>query len=73
MHHTDVIKDSPFDQIFQDAKQHLDDVMSYFDVHGAGSTLTALVNQMYATKDQIEQINAGGWASIYGDNNGTAM
>ena len=73
MHHTDVIKDSPFDQIFQDAKQHLDDVMSYFDVHGAGSTLTALADQMYATKDQIEQIDATGWASIYGDNNGTAM
>ena len=73
MHHTDVIKDSPFDKIFQDAKQQLDDVMSYFDVHGAGSTLTALVNQMYATKDQIEQINATGWSSIYGDNNGTAM
>lgn len=73
MHHTDVIKDSPFDQIFQDAKQHFDDVMSYFDVHGAGSTLTALADQMYATKDQIEQIDATGWASIYGDNNGTAM
>ena len=73
MHHTDVIKDSPFDRIFQDAKQHLDDVMSYFDVHGAGSTLTALADQMYATKDQIEQIDATGWASIYGDNNGTAM
>ena len=70
---TDVLKDSNFDKIFGDTKQSFDDLFSYFNVHGSVGSIEALTNQLNATKQQIEQIDATGTSAIYGDNKAQAM
>lgn len=70
---TDVLKDSNFDKIFKDAKQDFEDLFSYFEVRGSIGSIQMLTNQLNATREQIEQIDATGTSAIYGDNKAQAM
>ena len=60
----DVLKDTNFDKVFEDAKQNLGDLTSYFET----KQVEALANKMMQTRQQIESIDATGTSSIYGDN-----
>ena len=65
----DVLKDTNFDKVFEDAKQNLGDLTSYFET----KQVEALANKMMQTRQQIESIDATGTSSIYGDNKAQAM
>lgn len=65
----DILKDTNFDKVFEDAKQNLGDLTSYFET----KQVEALANKMMQTRQQIESIDATGTSSIYGDNKAQAM
>ena len=73
LEHTDVIKDTDFQEIFSNARQNFSDVFSYFDVHGTKGSLQMLTEQLMNTRAEIEAINETGKSAIYGDNKAQAM
>ena len=73
LEHTDVIKDTDFQEIFSNARQNFSDVFSYFDVHGTKGSLQMLTEQLMNTRAEIEAINEIGKSAIYGDNKAQAM
>ena len=73
LEHTDIIKDTDFSSIFRDAAQEMNDLTSYFNVHGSVGSLEVLTNQLLNTRAEIEAINETGTSAIYGDNKAQAM
>ena len=73
LEHTDIIKDTNFQEIFSDAAQGVRDITSYFNVHGSKGSLQTLTEQLMDTRAEIEAINKTGSSAIYGDNKAQAM
>ena len=73
LEHTDVIKDTDFQQIFSDATQGKRDITSYFNVRGSKGSLQTLTDQLMDTRAEIEAIDKTGSSAIYGDNKAQAM
>lgn len=69
-----VVKGIKDDDILGNAQSKLKDYTSYFDTNGHGTgPIQKLTEQINDTMDQIEQIDKGGWADVYGDNKAQAM
>ena len=73
LEHTDVIKDTDFQEIFSDAAQGTRDITSYFNVRGSKGSLQTLAEQLMDTREEIEAIDKTGSSAIYGDNKAQAM
>ena len=73
LEHTDIIKDTDFQEIFSDAAQGTRDITSYFNVRGSKGSLQTLAEQLMDTREEIEAIDKTGSSAIYGDNKAQAM
>ena len=73
LEHTDIIKDTNFQEIFSDATQGVRDITSYFNVRGSKGSLQMLTEQLMDTRAEIEAIDKTGSSAIYGDNKAQAM
>ena len=73
LEHTDIIKDTNFQEIFSDATQGIRDITSYFNVRGSKGSLQTLTEQLMDTRAEIEAIDKTGSSAIYGDNKAQAM
>ena len=73
LEHTDIIKDTDFQEIFSDAAQGVRDITSYFNVRGSKGSLQTLTEQLMDTRAEIEAIDKTGSSAIYGDNKAQAM
>lgn len=73
LEHTDIIKDTNFQEIFSDAAQGVRDITSYFNVRGSKGSLQMLTEQLMDTRAEIEAIDKTGSSAIYGDNKAQAM
>jgi len=73
LEHTDIIKDTNFQEIFSDATQGIRDITSYFNVRGSKGSLQTLTEQLMDTRAEIEAIDKTGSSVIYGDNKAQAM
>ena len=73
LEHTNVIKDTDFQEIFSNVTQGTRDITSYFNVHGSKGSLQTLTEQLMDTRAEIEAINKTGSSAIYGDNKAQAM
>lgn len=73
LEHTDIIKDTNFQEIFSNTTQGVRDITSYFNVRGSKGSLQTLTEQLMDTRAEIEAINKIGSSAIYGDNKAQAM
>lgn len=73
LEHSDVMKDTGFDKTFKDMTQGLNDILSYFNVHGSKGSLQTLTEQLLNIRAEIEAIDRLGQSAIYGDNKAQAM
>ena len=73
LEHTDIIKDTEFQEIFSDVTQSMRDITSYFNVRGSKGSLQTLTEQLNNTRKEIEAIDKTGKSAIYGDNKAQAM
>lgn len=73
LEHTNVIKDTDFQEIFSNVTQGTRDITSYFNVRGSKGSLQTLTEQLMDTRAEIEAINKTGSSAIYGDNKAQAM
>ena len=73
LEHTDLLKDSDFDKIYNDAQLSSRDLTSYFNVGDGVGSIETLMNQLMNTRNELEAINETGTSAIYGDNKAQAM
>lgn len=69
-----VVNNIKDDDILGNAESKLKDYISYFDTFDTGiGTVQKLTDQINDTIDQIDDIDNGDWASVYGDNKAQAL
>lgn len=71
---TKVIDGLSEDDILGKTKQSLDDLLSYFNTNKTGTgPIQSLTDQLNGTLEELKQIESGGWANNYGDNQAQAL
>lgn len=71
---TKVIDGLSEDDILGKTKQSLDDLLSYFNTNKTGiGPIQSLTDQLNSTLEELKQIESGGWANNYGDNQAQAL
>lgn len=71
---TKVIDGLNEDDILGKTKQSLDDLLSYFNTNKTGTgPIQSLTDQLNGTLEELKQIEGGGWANNYGDNQAQAL
>lgn len=71
---TKVIDELSEDDILGKTKQSLDDLLSYFNTNKTGiGPVQSLTDQLNGTLEELKQIESGGWANNYGDNQAQAL
>lgn len=71
---TKVIDGLSEDDILGKTKQSLDDLLSYFNTNKTGTgPIQSLTDQLNGTLEELKQIEGGGWANNYGDNQAQAL
>lgn len=71
---TKVIDGLSEDDILGKTKQSLDDLLSYFNTNKTGiGPVQSLTDQLNGTLEELKQIESGGWANNYGDNQAQAL
>lgn len=71
---TKVIDGLNEDDILGKTKQSLDDLLSYFNTNKTGTgPIQSLTDQLNGTLEELKQIESGGWANNYGDNQAQAL
>ena len=71
---TKVIDGLSEDDILGKTKQSLNDLLSYFNTNKTGTgPIQSLTDQLNGTLEELKQIESGGWANNYGDNQAQAL
>lgn len=71
---TKVIDGLSEDDILGKTKQSLDDLLSYFNTNKTEiGPIQSLTDQLNGTLEELKQIESGGWANNYGDNQAQAL
>lgn len=68
-----ILNDSAFDTLMKDARLNLNNIVSYFDIDDTQGSIQTLTTKLNATRDQLEDLNNLGEASIYSDRKAQLM